>query len=422
MTAYVLRFVGNTKQPNSKNIGPLTPQELSKATLTWIQNCQQQRFAQELNNLNSKASNRLSLVRQLRLFLDDHKLIRCGGRIHNAPVKELTKFPYLLPQRHPFTTLVIRDYHVKQFHAGVNSTVTAIRQMYWIPAIRQCVKRTIRQCVICRKCSGAPYKAPDPPPLPKLRVQQSDPFTTTGVDFTGALYVRGIEGENKVYICLFTCAVTRAVHLEVVTDLTEQSFIQAFRRFVSRKSLPHTMISDNASTYLAAADELKNLFQSTSLKETLGRQGVEWKFIPKRAPWFGGFWERLIGLTKNALKKVLGRSFVSLTSLQTITTEIEAFLNNRPLTYVSSESDDPNPLTPAHLLYGRTIITLPRISVEEGEIDDPDYGNTSRPELTRRLKLQSQLLEHFWSRWRHDYLTSLREFHGITVNRLVWVM
>ena len=176
------------------------------------------------------------------------------------------------------------------------------------------------------------------------------------------------------------------------------------------------MISDNASTYLAAADELKNLFQSTSLKETLGRQGVEWKFIPKRAPWFGGFWERLIGLTKNALKKVLGQSFVSLTSLQTITTEIEAFLNNRPLTYVSSESDDPNPLTPAHLLYGRTIITLPRISVEEGEIDDPDYGNTSRPELTRRLKLQSQLLEHFWSRWRHDYLTSIREFHKVTGN------
>ena len=126
MTAYVLRFVGNTKQPNSMNIGPLTPQELSKATLTWIQNRQQQRFAKELDNLNSKASNHLSLVRRLRLFLDDHKLIRCGGRIHNAPVKELTKFPYLLPQRHPFIILVIRDYHVRQFQAGVNNTVTAI--------------------------------------------------------------------------------------------------------------------------------------------------------------------------------------------------------------------------------------------------------------------------------------------------------
>ena len=157
------------------------------------------------------------------------------------------------------------------------------------------------------------------------------------------------------------------------------------------------MISDNASTYLAAADELKNLFQSTSLKETLGRQGVEWKFTP-------------------ALKKLLGRSFVSLSSLHTITTEIEAFLNNHPLTYVSSESDDPNPLTPAHLLYGRTIITLPHIPVVEGEIDDPDYGNTSRLELTRMLKLQSQLLEHFWSHWRHDYLTSLQEFHKVTGN------
>ena len=113
---------------------------------------------------------------------------------------------------------------------------------------------------------------------------------------------------------------------------------------------------------------------------------------------------------------MLGRSFVSLSSLQTITTEIEAFLNNRPLTYTCSEGDDPNPLTPAHLLYGRTIVTLPHIPVEEGEIDDPDYGDTSQLELTRRLKLQSQLLEHFWSRWKHDYLTSLQEFHRVTGN------
>ena len=165
--------------------------------------------------------------------------------------------------------------------------------------------------------------------------------------------MRGNGREMKVYICLFTCAVTRAIHLEVVTDLTEENFLQAFRRFVSRRSLPYTMISDNASTYSAAANELNELFQSDSLKQTLNRKGVNWQFIPKRAPWFGGFWERLIGLTKNAVKKVLGRAFVSLSTLQTITTEIEAHLNNRPLTYVSSDIDDPEPLTPAHLLYSR---------------------------------------------------------------------
>jgi len=103
---------------------------------------------------------------------------------------------------------------------------------------------------------GKPYQAPDPPPLPRTRVEASQPFSITGVDFTGALYVRDSTGEKKVYICLFTCAYTRAVHLELVCDLPVDSFLLAFRHFVSRKSLLTQMISDNASTYLAAAEEI----------------------------------------------------------------------------------------------------------------------------------------------------------------------
>ena len=170
----------------------------------------------------------------------------------------------------------------------------------------------------CQKLEGVAFRAPDPAPLPKLRVQETAPFAVTRVDFTGPLYVRSESRETKCYICLFTCAVTRAVHLEVVSDLTERSFLQAFRRFTGRKSLPYHIISDNASTYLAAADELKQLFQSPSLKESLSRQGVEWQFILKRAPCYGGFWECLIGLTKKAIKKILGRALIILTELQTL--------------------------------------------------------------------------------------------------------
>ena len=106
-------------------------------------------------------------------------------------------------------------------------------------------------------------------------------------------------------------------------------------------------------------------------------QGTSWRFIPKRAPWYGGFWERLIGLTKSTLKKVLGRTFISLISLQTIIVEIEAVLNDRPLTYVSSDMSDPEPLTPAHLLYGRRIISLPYPRMDKDENDDPSYCNLS---------------------------------------------
>ena len=293
----------------------------------------------------------------------------------------------------------------------MNSTLTAIRQCYWIPSARQVIRKLLRCCVTCQKVQGKPYQIPDPPPLIKERIQNAQPFEFTGVDFTGALYMRNGGDESKVYICLYTCAVSRALHLEIVTDLTVETFLQAFRRFSSRKSLPKILISDNASTYMAAAEELLKLFNSPLLTETLTRKGVVWKFIPKRAPWYGGFWERLIGLT---LKKVLGRTFATLSSLQTIIVEVEAMLNDRPLTYISSDMSDPEPLTPAHLLYGRRITTLPHPMVEEDEVVDPTYKDDS--DLRKRARTQGLILKHFWKRWKLEYLTSPREFHKTTGN------
>jgi len=280
--------------------------------------------------------------------------------------------------------------------------------MYWVPCARQVIRSLLRKCVTCRRLAGRPYTAPDPPPLVAARVKQSMPFEVTGIDFTGALYVRGNDRETKVYICLFTCAVSRAVHLEIVTDLTVECFLQAFRRFSSRRSLPRLVLSDNGSTFLSAAEELKALFSSPSLTHALAKKGVEWKFIPKRAPWFGGFWERLIGMTKLALKKVLGRAFTTLDSLQTLIVEIEGILNNRPLTTVPTDMNDPDPITPAHLLYGRKIVCVPYYMTPEDVLTDPDFGDT---EINSRAKKQAALLQHFWTRWRREYLTGLREFH-----------
>ena len=116
------------------------------------------------------------------------------------------------------------------------------------------------------------------------------------------------------------------------------------------------MLSDNASMYLAAAEDLQKLFESdTLLKETLGHQNITWHFILKHAPRYDGFWVRLMGLTKQAMKKTLERTFITLPQLETIVVEIEALLNDRPLTYVSLDISDPEPLIPSHLLYGRRI-------------------------------------------------------------------
>lgn len=168
-------------------------------------------------------------------------------------------------------------------------------------------------------------------------------------------------------------------------------------------------MSDNASKYLSAAEGLRKLLNSVELEAAMERCGVVWKFIPKKAPWHGGYWERLIGLTKTALKKVLGRAHINLVTLQTLVVEIETILNNRPLTYVSDDPKDMEPLTPSHLLYGHQIAFLP-YNVSPDELADSDYGDYSQ--LKKRAKMQALLLDHFSSRWRREYLTLLREFHN----------
>ena len=251
------------------------------------------------------------------------------------------------------------------------------------------------------KTRRKPYTVPDPPPLPTWRLEDSPPFTVTGVDFTGALHVRISFRETKAYVCLFTCANTRAIHLEVVEDLSEETFLKAFRRFVSHRSLPRKMVSDNATTYLSSAEELKRLLDSVTVKEALSRRGCDWIFIPKRAPWYGGFWERLIGLTTNTLKKVLGRALITLSDLQTIIVEIEGILNDRPLTCIfaiSADIDDEEALTPSHLLNGRRITLLPRENVNEEDINDPDYGHLTT--ITKRARRMALLLQHFRNRWK----------------------
>ena len=214
---------------------------------------------------------------------------------------------------------------------------------------------------------------------------------------------------STLVICLFTCASTRAMHLEIVSNLSEETFILAFRRFSSRKSLPRIMISDNASTYVAASKEIQHLTDSPYLQGKLNQYGTVWKFIPRGAPWYGGFWERMIGLTKICLKKVLGSNCIHIETLQTIITEIEATLNNKPITYVSLDLNEPEPLTPSHLLCDRRLTCLPYPQKDIKNIYDTEpYTHVN---LNRHLQIQCDIIKKFGTSWKNEYLTSLREYH-----------
>ena len=143
---------------------------------------------------------------QFRLFQDDDKIWRCGGRIQNADVSYAARHLSLLSPHHPLTTLLVKRSHERVMHGGIKTTLTELRSHFWILKGRSTVKSILRRkCNVCRRSEGKPYTAPPPPPLPPFRLKVAPPFTSTGVDFAGPLYIRRPDGtSSKVWICLYT--------------------------------------------------------------------------------------------------------------------------------------------------------------------------------------------------------------------------
>ena len=273
---------------------------------------------------------------------------------------------------------------------------------------RALVKRVVHHCVLCRKLKAPPYRLPPPPPLPKFRVQEKPGFTFVGVDFAGPVCVKSHEEAEKVWIALYTCCVVRAIHLDVVVDLSTHSSIRSLKRFTARRGLPALLVSDNGKTFKGAARVIKKIVTHPIVTRYLVGLNIEWKFNIERAAWWGGVFERMIGLTKRCLRKLVGRTTLTYEELLTAVAEVEMVLNSRPLSYVSSD-DIEEPLTPSHLLVGRRILGLPEDPCYEVS-SDPDFDVTPKT-LDKRMQHLSQILNHFWRRWRSEYLLNLRESH-----------
>ena len=267
-----------------------------------------------------------------------------------------TKHPILLPTGHHFTMLVIPQSHEKVLHGGVKETLTELRSRFWIVKGRSVVKKLLHKCMICKKIAGRPYASSLPPPLLEFRVTQSPTFAFTGLDYAGPLYLKGTD--YKVWICLFTCCATRALHLDLVVDMTTEAFIRCFKRFVASRGIPQVIISDNSKTYKSADKVIAEILNRPEIEQFFAGVHVKWNFNLEKAPWWGGFFERLVKSTKRCLKKIIGTTKLSYEELQTVLVEVEAILNSWPLTDVSSE-DLEEPLTPSHLLTGRRLISLP---------------------------------------------------------------
>jgi transposase InsO family protein len=327
ITAWCLRFVdkirassksSSTKKKGKRrqDVSPLTAAELQKAEKLWIRSVQRHYFAQEVRACLKEKGAGLMLDGQLPIQLDEDGIIRVSGRLANATIPDEAIRPILLPRYSPFTRLIIRHTHELLRHAGTSHTLAQLRLRYWIPKGRTEVHQTIRRCSVCLRFDGGPYKLPNSPDLPETRVGQSTPFSNVGIDYFGPVFTKEKRSlAKKRWVVIYACMVTRAIHLDVVEEMSSDMFVLSLRRFVSIYGPPKLVVSDNGSS-----------FKSLTVRRVAASLGIEWRFIPEGAPWMGGFYERLIRMVKTAFRK----------SMKSVTTPLQNFLTD--LTEIQSHA------------------------------------------------------------------------------------
>nr|CAH7760723.1 unnamed protein product [Callosobruchus chinensis] len=241
--------------------------------------------------------------------------------------------------------------------------------------------------------------------LPESRVTPARPFLKTGCDFAGPVMMKDgrlrTRSLVKAYICIFVCFVTHAVHIELAGELTTECFLNCLKRFVSRRGLCQKIYTDNGKNFVGAERELKRHYKvlqnDLSIKNYLSERKIKWKFIPPVSPHFGGLWEAAVKSAKYHLTRVLREAYLNYEQLYTVLSQIEAILNSRPLTSLSSDPRDLLPLTPSHFLIGDLLMAVPEPSIPETPFN--------RLRLYQRMQ---QLVSHFWKRWSEEYITSLQ--------------
>ena len=386
VTALVIRFVKNLIRKVKgddlylKNF--VDAKEIYDAKFHWIK-------ANQLCLL--KSDNYENLSKNLSLKFDKNNIIRCYGRLEKQTENE---HPIMLSRDHYLTKLIVLKCHEKVFHNGAKQTLNELRAEFWINQGRNYVRKLLNNCFICKRLQSRNYSYPEKSNLPDYRVNRMTPFKVCGVDYLGPVFVKDIyysssDEMHKAYIVLFTCSTSRAIILDLVEDSATKTFINSIKKFIARRGCPTNIVSDNGK-----------VFTSQENQSFCAERGIRWKFNLDGAPWWGGFWERLVGMVKSCLKKSIGRERLSFSELLTVLFEVENVLNNRPLCFVYDD-DKSEVLTPNCLLYGRNLLTCNKV-VEEVELNE-------NVDLWERKCTVQKVLEEFWLVWHREYLDGLRE-------------
>ncbi|XP_061399248.1 uncharacterized protein LOC133334953 [Musca vetustissima] len=339
-------------------------------------------------------------------FLDDKGIIRVGGRLQNSSLEFNAMHPIVLSKSNPLSTLIIRDAHERTLHGGITLTMSYVNRSFWILSGTQLAKNIISRCLKCFRYS-AKTSQQIMGNLPSVRLHATRPFKHSGVDYAGPIMIKNSTLRSSViskgYLCLFVCMVTKALHLEAVSDLTTTAFLAAFRRFISRRGECTDIYSDCGTNFVGASKELRVLHHKSTkslpeeLRHILNKNGTTWHFIPPASPNFGGLWEAGVKSVKYHLKRIVGDRVLSFEELSTLLSQIESCLNSRPLCPLSSDPSDYDALTPAHFLIGE-----PTNCIQEENLMDVNENRLDKWKRLERLK------QHFWKRWHSEYLNRLQ--------------
>lgn len=384
------------------SLNHITVKDMSDAENAILSYIQQQEFAVEIDTLmkgNSHVKSS-SYIRKLDPVLL-HGLLRVGGRLCNSSMPAESKHPIILPKSHHVSDLILRQIHTNLKHSGRNHMLSRLRETYWLVNAPSAIRKLLSKCVVCRRQNthvGEQKMAN----LPKDRVTPDEPpFTRVGVDYFGPFLVKQKRSQVKRYGVIFTCLASRAVHIEIADSLDTNSYINALRRFVARRGQVSKMRSDNGTNFIGSEKELAksiNEWNTSVIQDSMIQKGIDWQFNPPAGSHFGGVWERLIRSIRKVINSVVKEQLLNDDCLHTLFCEIEAILNDRPITVNSDNPDDLEPLTPNHLLLMKRKPNLP-----------PGVFNKADNYSKRRWRQVQYMANLFWHRWVREYLPLLQE-------------
>ena len=387
----------------------LTPRELEEAEYWILRKCQQKYFPKEVQAL--EANQPMAPTSRLRALNPKMTkgLLRVGGRLSRSSLSSFQQHPIIVDRKSTLVQKLFLSKHISLGHCGPSLLLCQTGIRFHVLGARRLARSICRNCVTCRRVTPQPIPQ-QMGELPAARSQANQPaFTDTGMDFAGPIYIRQGYIRKPVrieaFICIFVCMATKAVHLEVTSDLKTDCFLACLRRFISRRNCPKTIRSDNGPNYTGARNELKRLYQFLQKKETnseiqhyLLRNRIRWLNSPAEAPHFGGIWESAVRSMKKHLRKMTGSLLLTFEELTTISCQIEAFLNSRPLLPMTSHnSDGLECLTPGHFLFLDSTRTYP---------EDPTMPE--EPRLLQRWERCQSVVRHLWKRWSREYLHILQ--------------